>query len=105
MSVTFRKTGDKRRYAFVDRGCLGRTCFQPGMYQHRGATLSGSRNTGSEDSATCMHRAYHGCPDGPVGARVEECDCPGHPHNCHNVSGLPLVDLELAKLRKKEGWK
>lgn len=104
MSVTIRKKGDKARYSFIDAGCLGRECFSPGMFQHRGATLSGSRNTGSPDSACCMRRAYHGCPEGPVGAREAECDCAGRPHPHHVVSGLPLIQVELVKKRKAEGW-
>ncbi len=61
--TTLRKTHDKNKYDFLNADCLkARGCFQPGVYQHRGATLSGSRNTGDE-SACCMRRAYHGCPD------------------------------------------
>jgi hypothetical protein len=103
--MKIKKKGQKISYIFADAGCLGRTCFQPGMFQHRGATLSGSRNTGSPDSACCMRRAYHGCPSGPVGEMQVECDCPGKPHDFHTVSGLPLIDLELVKIRKKDGWK
>ena len=102
---TMRRKGDKAKYSFADAGCLGRECFQPGMLQHRGAVLSGSRNTGSPDSACCMRRAYHGCPDGPVGERIEECDCDGKPHEHHLVAGLPLIDVGLVAQRKKEGWR
>jgi hypothetical protein len=102
--VKLRKKGDKTAYEFVDLGCIGRECFAPGLFQHRGATLSGSRNTG-EHTACCMRRAYHGCPDGPVGASEAECDCPGKPHPHHIISGLPVIDPELVKKRKAEGWK
>lgn len=42
--------------------CLGKTCLTLGRYQHRGATMSGSRNTGAH-SDCCLERAYRGCPD------------------------------------------
>lgn len=79
--MKFRKTKDKSRYDFLDAECIGRECWSPGHYQHRGATMSGSRNTG-DVSACCMHRAYHGCP-------YEK----------------PVFQIELAKERKAEGWK
>lgn len=44
-----------------DKDCLRRSCWSPGRYEHRGATLAGSRNTGNY-SQECLHRAYHGCP-------------------------------------------
>lgn len=78
--MIFRRKGDKHRYDFLDADCIGRPCWSPGIYQHRGATMSGSRNTGAY-SACCMHRAYDGCP---------------HP--------LPGCGAELAKARRKEGW-
>ena len=61
MSVIKQK-GDKARYSVLDKDCIGCECLQLGTYQHRGATLSGSRNTGAT-SPCCMRRAYHGCPD------------------------------------------
>lgn len=79
--MILRRTHDKSRYDFLSLDCLGRRCFAPGNYEHRGATLSGSRNTGRY-SACCMNRAYHGCP---------------HP--------LPDVDKAMATQRKKDGWK
>ena len=79
--MIYRKKGDKCRYSFLDADCIGRECFSPGTYQHRGATMSGSRNTG-DYSACCMHRAYHGCP---------------HPK--------PVCSVALAKARRQEGWK
>ena len=79
--MIFRRKGDKNHYDFLDADCIGRRCFWPGEYQHRGATMSGSRNTGAY-SACCMNRAYHGCP---------------HP--------LPESDVEAAKQRRKEGWR
>lgn len=57
-----RRKGEKGRYWMIDRQCIGRDCFSPGEFQHRGATMSGSRNTG-DVSLTCMRNAYHGCPD------------------------------------------
>ncbi len=80
MSILRRK-GDKAKYSFLDRLCIGRECFAPGMFQHRGATMKGSRNTGTE-SPCCMNRAYHGCP-----------------------SGLLEFDAKLAKERKEKGWR
>ena len=44
-----------------DQTCPCRVCWAPGLYEHRGATLSGSRNTGSR-TKECLHRANHGCP-------------------------------------------
>jgi hypothetical protein len=54
--------GDKNRYSVAGDHCIGCVCLQLGLYQHRGGTMSGSRNTG-QYSACCMRRAYHGCPD------------------------------------------
>jgi hypothetical protein len=54
--------GEKGSYSVLDRQCIGCKCLQLGSYQHRGATLSGSRNTGAYTKC-CMMRAYHGCPD------------------------------------------
>ena len=80
MSIIRRK-GDKAKYAVTDRDCIGRDCLHLGHFQSRGATMSGSRNTG-DSHPCCMRRAYHGCP---------------HP--------LPEPDKELAKKRKAEGMK
>lgn len=77
-----KKKSDKKKFWMLDRQCIGRECFQPGMYQHRGATMSGSRNTGS-DTPTCMRNAYHGCPDDKD----------------------KLYSIESEKKRKAEGWK
>jgi hypothetical protein len=60
--MILRHKGDKRKFEFLSRECLGRPCFAPGTYQHRGATSSGSRNTGAY-SDCCMNRAYRGCPN------------------------------------------
>ncbi len=68
----------KTRYSVKDDQCIGKDCLTLGLYQVRGASGSGSRNTG-EMSPCCMTRAYHGCPDG------------------HEYS------LELAAKRKAEG--
>jgi hypothetical protein len=74
-----RKKGEKGRYWMRDRQCIGCGCFAPGTFQHRGATMSGSRNTGSV-SLCCMRNAYHGCPDDT------------------------LYSIEKVKERKAEGW-
>jgi hypothetical protein len=83
MSAEFARKGEKPRrlYTFSDAKCIEASCWAPGMYQRRGATMSGSRNTGSPDDPTCMNRAYHGCPRDR-----------GH-------------DPEKAKARTAEGWK
>ena len=57
-----RKAGRKGRYWVFSLYCLGCRCFQPGEYQHRGATSSGSHSTG-KSTLTCMRSAYRGCPD------------------------------------------
>lgn len=62
MSYVKRK-GDPKKYWMVDAKCIGCKCFAPGLFQHRGATGSGSRNTGTPDSPVCLNNAYHGCPD------------------------------------------
>lgn len=79
--MNFRKTHERGRYDFRDVQCIAADCWAPGAYQHRGAALSGSRNTGSPDTLCCMNRAYHGCPREVV------------------------YDPELAKARRGEGWK
>lgn len=80
--MILRRKGDKRKFDFLSRECLGRPCFAPGTYQHRGATMSGSRNTEAY-SDCCMNRAYHGCPD-----------------------PLPEVDQALVRDRKNMGgWR
>ena len=60
--VQIKIKGDKNRYDVLNRECIGCKCLALGEYQHRGATLSGLRNTGAY-SACCMNRAYHGCPE------------------------------------------
>jgi hypothetical protein len=77
-----RRKGLKGEYRMVDRQCIGRSCFSPGQYQHRGATLSGSRNTGAT-SLCCMRNAYHGCPNDKD----------------------QLYSIQLERERKAEGWK
>lgn len=89
-------------------------------------------NTSSPPSPCCMNRAYHGCPDGPVGAREEKChNCAGtgtvqtkeagvgHADDlpefepCYicggtrvvHIVGLPVYNKEKALQRRKEGWK
>ncbi len=99
------RKGDKHKYSFADAGCLGRSCFAAGMYQHRSPlSCGGSRNTGSPDTPCCLNRAYRGCPDGPVGASESECDCDGKPHTKHRIAGLPEIDKTLMKESREEGW-
>lgn len=81
MGCTFRRRGDKSRYDFRDKSCIGLACWAPGQFQHRGATMSGSRNTGSS-TACCLNRAYHGCP-----------------------TPIPAVDDAVAVRRKSDGWR
>ena len=79
----FRKTGERgKHYDFLDARCIEAACWAPGRYQHRGATMSGSRNTGAV-SACCMSRAYRGCPG-------------------EESRGY---DVEIGKLRRAEGWR
>ncbi len=118
----FKRKGDKTKYVFVDDRCIGRTCWAPGMFQHRAQLAGGgSMNTSSPDTATCMNRAYHGCPEGPDGERTEQCahqhtdltasqlvdgvcsDCGGHGIIIH--IGLPIYSIDLAKQRKANGWR
>lgn len=99
--MIFVKKGQKTRYSFADDRCIGRYCWAPGMFQHRSPTSSGSRNTGSPDSACCLNRAYRGCPPGPDGERKEHDSVFGE----ITVMGQPLYQIELAKKRKDEGWK
>lgn len=77
------KRGDKNQYWVRDVACIGRGCFAPGTYQTRGATMSGSRNTG-HSSDVCMTNAYRGCPSNDVDERQQP---------------------ELLKQRRSEGWK
>lgn len=79
--MVFRKKGDKARYDFRDKSCIGLKCWAAGQFQHRGATMIGSRNTGSS-TPCCLNRAYHGCP-----------------------TPIPVHDESLAAKRKAEGWK
>jgi hypothetical protein len=81
MGCVFRKKGDKAKFDFRDKSCIGLSCWAPGHFQHRGATMSGSRSTG-RSSPCCLNRAYHGCP-----------------------TPIPVVDDTLAPKRKSEGWR
>lgn len=74
-----RRKRSKVKYWVFDRLCIGRSCFNPGQFQHRGATPSGSRNTGSFSFA-CLNNCYHGCP-----------------------SPMEEFDKQLAKQRHQEG--
>ncbi len=81
--MDLKRKGDKNRYNFLDRDCLGRHCFAPGMYQHRAPMAGGgSCNTGSPDTPCCLNREYRGCP---------------HP--------LPAPDATLQAERRRDGWK
>jgi hypothetical protein len=81
--MDFRKTGEHARYNFSGPRCIEAKCWSPGKYQHRGAAVGGSRNTGSPDTPCCLERAYRGCP----------------------APGSRGYDVATANLRKKEGWK
>lgn len=80
MHAVFRQKYEKGRYGFRDARCIKAECWTPGSFQHRGATLAGSRNTGST-SACCLRRAYHGCPSEVV------------------------YRIDLGRQRRAEGWK
>lgn len=117
--MTFKRKGEKTRYNFSDKDCIGRTCWAPGMFQHRSPLSGGgSRNTGSSDTPCCLNRAYRGCPEGPVGEKKEECSrcnatgkidgvkcavCNGY--GKWTMVGLPEISTELIQKRKLEGWK
>jgi len=55
-----------------------------------------------------MNRAYHGCPDGPVGRKeiteYEEVEGRQVPRLI-TIAGLPEYSKELADKRKANGWK
>ena len=67
-----------------DQECPCRPCWAPGLFEHRGATLSGSRNTGAMSKA-CLNRANRGCPspvpvaDHAFGQRRRACARCGFP--------------------------
>jgi hypothetical protein len=50
-----------RGFDAFDRDCPRRKCWAPGVFHHRGVSMSGSRNTGAQTKC-CLHRANHGCP-------------------------------------------
>jgi hypothetical protein len=110
----FKKKGEKTQFRFVNSRCIGRACWAPGNYQHRSPMSGGgSRNTGSPDTPCCLNNAYHGCPEGPDGARTVECHCGGNNPGCVycggtnmvHYRGLPEYDKEMAAKRKAEGWR
>jgi len=81
--TVIRVKGDKHKYDVLNADCIGCSCLQLGLFQHRGATgASGSRNTGKM-SPCCMWRAYRGCPN----------------------DREARVSAELAAQRKREGHK
>lgn len=100
-SMNFKRKGEKTQYNFVDDLCIGRRCWAPGNFQHRSPMAGGgSMSTSSPDTPCCLNRAYRGCPEGPVGERMEERDG----ETCH-IIGLPEYQKELATKRKAEGWR
>lgn len=103
----FKRKGDKTKYSFIDWKCIGRRCWAPGMYQHRSPlSCGGSRNTGSSDTATCMNRAYRGCPEGPDGEYTESIlDAETGEETVIHHLGVPLYQIDLAEERKLTGWK
>lgn len=79
----FVRKGSKIRYSFSDRECIGRTCWAPGMYQHRSPlSCGGSRNSpcgcrkevDEAGNITCYR--VPGCkgnfPEGAVVVEMEE---------------------------------
>ena len=76
-----KKRGDKHKYDVRSRECIGLSCLNIHPRQVRGATGSGSRNTGRWVHA-CTHRDYYGCP-----------------------RPLPVFDKNLARDRRAEGMK
>lgn len=54
---------DGRMYLASDRDCRYRPCFAPGEYQHRAPLARGGSQSTGGITLTCMHNAYHGCPD------------------------------------------
>lgn len=116
--VSFKCKGERTRYSFVDKRCIGRPCWAPGMFQHRSPLAGGgSMNTSSPDSPCCMNRAYRGCPKGPEGACELECsECGNDPtkradcvycagYGRLTIIGLPVFQADLAAKRKADGWK
>ena len=61
MSIEIYDKQLKNRYWVSDSDCPKRKCYAPGVYYSRGATASGSRNTG-RSFKTCLTNAYRGCP-------------------------------------------
>ena len=78
-----RKVKTTTLYDVRDAQCIGRECLALGIYQHRGATLAGSRNAGAV-TPCCMTRTYHGCP---------------------STEGEVVYNAAIAKERKAEGWR
>ena len=100
--MTFRIVGDKARYEFHDERCIGRFCWAPGSFQHRGASGAGmGTHATGHYSDCCMTRAYRGCPEGPEGEKQEQDSTYG----LVTVSGLPIFDPRVAAEHKKLGWK
>lgn len=46
-----------------DEKCKKKDCLVPHHWQHRGATLSGSKDSGIDPNFSCATRNYRGCPD------------------------------------------
>lgn len=100
--MMFKRKGEKVSYIFLDSDCIGRTCWSPGMYQHRAPMAGGgSRNAGGPDTPCCMWMAHNGCPDGPVGERIEADPIYGKVRVC----GVPVFNPDLSRERKAEGWR
>lgn len=79
--ATFKKIGNKNKYDFRDCDCLGRACFNAGMFNHYGTSINGA-NSVTNQTPECMNRAYRGC-------------------DLENNSFFE----ELALSRKLDGWK
>ena len=72
---------DRKKYDVLEKECLGRTCLRLYPIDIRGATSSGSRNTGRK-AYECAYRYHFGCP-----------------------RDLPEFNKDLARERRKEGMR
>ena len=80
-SARIRQRGDRQAYDVKDADCLGRSCLRLHPIQVRGATMSGSRNTGGYHYG-CAERNYYGCPQ-----------------------PIPEPDKEIARARRSDGMR
>ncbi len=97
----FKMNGKKEKYSFSHERCIGRDCWSPGLFQSMAHTGSGLRSTSSPPTPCCMNRAYRGCPAGTDGERKEVDPIYGE----IVVQGQPVFQIQLAKIRKAQGWR